>query len=116
MEWIKPDAGVVTEHNSSGLFMTELARFATVGEYRTFVCEVEPGGLLGRHVGARRVLWQLFYVLAGSGWVSGEDGKKQEIQSGQAVMWSPDESHESGSENGMTVIMVMSDHRLPSGE
>jgi len=110
VEWVRPDAGEITEHGSQGVFMTELARYETAGRYRTYVTEVAPGGVLGRH-GGRADGFQLFYVLTGAGWVSGSDGVKHDIGVGQAVLWSGGESHESGSEIGMTVVMVMSDSR-----
>lgn len=114
MEWLQLDSGAVTEHGSRGLRLTELARFATTGEFRTYVCEVQPGGVLGRHqVGAGR--WQLFTVVAGAGWVSGPDLVRHAIGAGQAVLWAPGESHEAGSESGMTAVMVMAAVRPPSG-
>jgi quercetin dioxygenase-like cupin family protein len=113
MEWVQPDAGAITEHDSHGIFMTELARFAMAGEYRTYVTEIEPGGVLGRHV-ARVGLWQTFYVLRGRGWVSGSDGVRHDIVANQAVLWSQGESHESGSDTGMTAIVVIADQRPPS--
>ena len=67
------------------------------------VIEVGPGGLVARHpaVGA-----QLFAVTEGSGWVSGGDGEREQIQAGEAVVWEPGEEHESGSDEGMTALVV----------
>ena len=67
------------------------------------VIEVEPGGLVGRHPAAA---FQLFTVVSGSGWVSGGDGEREPIAAGQAVVWEPGEEHESGSDAGMTVLVV----------
>ena len=47
--------------------------------------------------------------------MSGPDGERHPIEAGEAVMWAPDESHESGSEAGMIVVMVQSSMRLPYG-
>jgi quercetin dioxygenase-like cupin family protein len=49
---------------------------------------------------------QLFTVVGGSGWVSGADGEREPIRAGEAVLWQPGEEHESGSEEGMTVLVV----------
>jgi quercetin dioxygenase-like cupin family protein len=49
---------------------------------------------------------QLFSVLRGSGWVSGADGERGGIAAGESVLWEPGEEHESGSEDGMTVLVV----------
>jgi quercetin dioxygenase-like cupin family protein len=72
-------------------------------EAHVVVIEVGPGGVVARHpaVGA-----QLFAVLAGSGWVSGGDGARAQISAGEAVLWEPGEEHESGSEDGMAVLVV----------
>jgi mannose-6-phosphate isomerase-like protein (cupin superfamily) len=67
------------------------------------VIEVGAGGIVARHpaVGA-----QLFVVIQGSGWVSGDDGECEQIRAGEAVVWEPCEEHESGSDEGMTVLVV----------
>jgi quercetin dioxygenase-like cupin family protein len=72
-------------------------------EAHAVVIEVGPGGVVGRHpaVGA-----QLFTVVRGSGWVSGGDGEREAIAAGEAVLWGPGEEHESGSEDGMSVLVV----------
>jgi quercetin dioxygenase-like cupin family protein len=72
-------------------------------EAHVVVIEVGPGGVVGRHpaVGA-----QLFTVVRGSGWVSGGDGEREAIAAGEAVLWEPGEEHESGSEAGMSVLVV----------
>jgi hypothetical protein len=112
MEWISLDTGEVSEHGSLGLHMSEAARVKDAKEFRVHLAAVSPGGLLGRHP-AR--LWQLFTVVSGSGWVSGDDGVQHEIHIGESVRWSPDESHESGSDDGMLVLIVQADVPPPSG-
>jgi hypothetical protein len=42
----------------------------------------------------------------GSGWVSGADGERQPIEAGEAVLWGQGEEHESGSDTGMTALVV----------
>ena len=73
------------------------------GDAHVVVIEVGPGGVVARHpaVGA-----QLFTVVRGSGWVSGGDGERESLEVGEAVLWDPGEEHESGSERGMTVLVV----------
>ena len=73
------------------------------GDAHVVVIEVGPGGVVARHpaVGA-----QLFTVVRGSGWVSGGDGERESMEVGEAVLWDPGEEHESGSERGMTVLVV----------
>jgi quercetin dioxygenase-like cupin family protein len=67
------------------------------------VIEVGSGGVVGRHPAAGA---QLFAVARGSGWVSGGDGEREPIGAGDAVLWEPGEEHESGSDEGMTVLVV----------
>jgi mannose-6-phosphate isomerase-like protein (cupin superfamily) len=76
-------------------------RLAT--EANAVVIEVGPGGVVGRHPAG---VAQLFVVVSGSGWVSGADGVRETIHSAEAVLWERGEEHESGSEEGMTVVVL----------
>jgi quercetin dioxygenase-like cupin family protein len=76
------------------------------GGAHVVVIEIEPGGVVGRHPAAGA---QLFAVVDGSGWVSGGDGEPEQIVAGEAVAWEPGEEHESGSDEGMTVLVVESE-------
>jgi len=79
-------------------------RLAT--EAHVVVLEIGPGGTVGRHPAAAR---QLFAVLRGSGWVAGEDGVREDITAGEAVAWDAGEEHESGSDDGLTALVLESD-------
>jgi quercetin dioxygenase-like cupin family protein len=70
------------------------------------VIEIGAGGRVGRHRAASQ---QLFTVVRGSGWVAGPDGRRVDLVAGEAVLWSLDEEHESGSEDGMTALVVEAD-------
>jgi quercetin dioxygenase-like cupin family protein len=72
-------------------------------EAHVVVIEIGPGGLVGRHPA---VVAQLFVVVRGTGWVSGADGLRIQISTGEAVLWEPGEEHESGSDEGMTALIV----------
>jgi quercetin dioxygenase-like cupin family protein len=67
------------------------------------VMEIGAGGVVGRHPAA---VGQLFVVVLGAGWVSGADGVRRPIQAGEAVAWEAGEEHESGSDEGMTALVV----------
>jgi quercetin dioxygenase-like cupin family protein len=110
---VELDQGDVGEQASTGLHLLEAARLTVNAHFRTHVARFAPGGMLGRHPGR---WWQLFCVATGGGWVTGPDGNRQPIAAGQAVMWAPGEVHESGSDEGMTVVMVHSSVCLPYGE
>ena len=57
----------------------------------------------------------LFCVASGSGWVAGPDSERKVIMAGQVVLWPPGEEHESGSDEGMTVVSTQATVRLPYG-
>lgn len=88
----------VTAPGSVSVRLRRLAREAQV-----VVIEVGPGGVVGRHLAG---VAQLFVVVRGSGWVSGAGGGRETIGVSEAVLWEQGEEHESGSEEGMTVLVV----------
>jgi quercetin dioxygenase-like cupin family protein len=49
---------------------------------------------------------QLFVVVQGEGWASGDDGAEQAIAAGTAVFWPAGEEHETRSQAGLTAIIV----------
>ena len=112
MEWVQLEHGDVTDYGSHGVHMSEAARLENVDGFSVHLTRIAPGGLLGRHPTR---LWQLLAVTSGSGWVAAADGVPHAIQSGQAVMWSPGEEHESGSDEGMSVVITQSTAPLPRG-
>jgi quercetin dioxygenase-like cupin family protein len=67
------------------------------------VAYIEPGGILGRHAAP---IEQLFVVMSGSGWVSGSDGVRYPRGPGQGAVWEPGEEHASGSDEGLTAVIV----------
>ena len=90
----------------------QIDRFGSVGVslqgisrrvLQVVVMRIEPGGRIGRHPAAAL---QLFAVSSGSGWVSGDDGERISIVAGEAVVWDLGEEHESGSDEGMTALVV----------
>jgi hypothetical protein len=70
------------------------------------VIEIGADGVVARHPA---VVPQLFVVVRGSGWVSGAEGGRQPIAAGEAVLWEQGEEHESGSDEGMTALVVEAD-------
>lgn len=90
----------ITAFGSTGVEMVRCARSESVSvHYATF----SAGGNLGRHPAARR---QSFTVVAGTGWVAGGDAQRYPIGAGQTVTWEPGEEHESGTDSGMSVVIV----------
>ncbi|QVI28504.1 hypothetical protein MN2019_03820 [Mycolicibacterium neoaurum] len=91
---------------SRGIAMCSISGLDADLEARVHIAWCEPHGVLGCHRAGRH---QLFAIISGSGWVAGADGVRVPVSVGQAALWSPGEVHESGSENGMTALIVASD-------
>lgn len=49
---------------------------------------------------------QLFLVVEGEGWVKGKSDNELAIRQGQAIFWEIAESHELGTETGMTAVII----------
>jgi hypothetical protein len=94
-------ARVVTDFGSDFLLSAVIAPGATNVCVR--VAHLGSGGRIGRHAA---IAAQVFCVVAGSGWVSGDDGERVAIATGQAAYWSEGESHAAGTEAGLTAVVV----------
>ena len=89
----------------------EIDRFESVAarvrpvspEAHVAVISIGAGGTVGRHPAAAR---QLFVVVRGSGWVAGGDGEREPIATGEAVLWDAGEDHQSGTDEGLTALVV----------
>jgi hypothetical protein len=64
---------------------------------------IHPRGKIGNH---QAVTQQLFLLVEGQGWVSSGSGEKLAIQEGHAVFWEKDEWPESGTDLGMTAVII----------
>jgi quercetin dioxygenase-like cupin family protein len=93
----------ITNFGSKGVAIGRVGRFE--GMFRVGCFHVEPGGVVGFH---EATFPQLFMVVAGEGWVRGAEPERTAIAPGQAAFWDTGEWHASGSETGMTVIVVES--------
>ena len=68
------------------------------------IVHLPPEGMIGRHPS---VCQQLLAVVAGSGWVSGPNrGVRRSIREGYAALWEAGESHEAGTEVGLTAVCI----------
>lgn len=67
------------------------------------IAYIEPGGILGQHAAP---IGQLFVVMSGSGWVRGSDGVRYPRGPGQGAVWEPGEEHASGSDEGLTAVII----------
>lgn len=72
-------------------------------DVRVQVMHLPAGGLIGRHATPTR---QLFAVVAGTGQVSGGDGRRHAIRPGYAALWESGEDHDAHSDGGLTAICI----------
>jgi quercetin dioxygenase-like cupin family protein len=86
--------------------ITEIANPSNIG-----CMYIEPKGIVGIHQAPSR---QLFLVVQGEGWICREDEIRIPVTAGQGVFWDRGEMHESGSDTGMTIIIVQCDELDPS--
>lgn len=70
---------------------------------RVALMEIQPSGVVGYH---QAVGNQLFMILRGTGWVTGEDRRRVAVSPGFAALWVDGEWHESGSDEGMLALVI----------
>ncbi|KAA3648464.1 MAG: cupin domain-containing protein [Chloroflexi bacterium] len=96
-------------YDSKGLTITRIIE-PTDCHVSTVCMHIEPKGVVGFHQAVYR---QLFMVVNGEGWVTGDDQERHPIKAGQAALWEAEEWHESGSDSGMMVFVVEGDEIRP---
>jgi len=89
------------EHFDSRFLIVHLVR-TSEGIQVTFAY-LQKDGSIGRHEAVEN---QILVVVEGEGWVGGADGTQRPIGVGQAVFWTKGEQHETGSESGLTAIIL----------
>ncbi|MBE9917101.1 cupin [Paenibacillus donghaensis] len=99
----------ITNFNSKKTFFSRIIQHNKPIHIGCF--HIGPEGVVGSHPATAH---QLFLVLNGQGWVIGKEGIKYYIKSGMAAFWEPEEIHESGSEQGMTVIVIEGEDLKPT--
>jgi len=93
--------GVIADFASRDASSAHLA--VGSGESHVYMLQFEAGGVIGQHQAG---FGQVLIVLAGSGWVSGDDGSRVEVGAGGVVYIERGEQHAKGSDTGMTALMV----------
>jgi quercetin dioxygenase-like cupin family protein len=94
---------IIDRYNSAGFTLTRVAHL--LEETMIQVAYLGANGLIGYH---QATVPQLFLVVQGEGWARGRDQERTHIQTGQGVYWEEGEWHETGTETGMTAIIVES--------
>jgi quercetin dioxygenase-like cupin family protein len=94
----------ISDFGSVNVMITPIQR--APGQVQIGCFHIGPQGRVGYH---QAVGPQVFLVMQGSGWVRDESSEHIPISAGMAAFWSDGEWHESGSESGMTVIVIEGD-------
>ncbi|MEX2105242.1 MAG: cupin [Bacilli bacterium] len=95
--------------NSSNFIMTRIGHFTD--EAHIGCMHIGEEGVVGYH---QAKMSQLFLVAQGEGWVRTDESDRMTIKAGEAAHWTEGEWHESGSDEGMVVIVIESPSLNPS--
>jgi quercetin dioxygenase-like cupin family protein len=95
----------ISAYGSDNVVMSGIQRIAE-GALQIGCMYIGTQGIVGYHQATTR---QLFLIVEGAGWVRGEDAKRHPVTPGQAAFWEAGEWHESGSDFGMTAIVLEGD-------
>lgn len=99
---LKPeDRRTITAYGSEGAEITPILRSATACHVAQL--KLSAGGSVGLHPAVGE---QVFLVLEGEGWVEGETGERVAVRSGEAAYWTNGENHQSGSNKGLTALLI----------
>ncbi|RXJ04361.1 cupin [Anaerobacillus alkaliphilus] len=74
------------------------------GEFQLGCMHIDKYGLVGRHEATTN---QLFLVIEGEGWVTGETDEKLTIKAGEAAFWIKGENHAAGTGNNTMKAIVL---------
>ena len=91
----------INQFDSHGASIGRCVRYT--GDVQAGCFFIQAGGVVGYHQATVR---QLFMVVTGEGWVRGEEPERTPIRPGQAAFWEAGEYHESGSDSGMTAVVI----------
>ncbi|MEO5887209.1 MAG: cupin [Anaerolineales bacterium] len=91
----------IDHYDSSGFVISKVARL--FDDALVNCAHLTANGVIGYH---QATIPQLFLVVQGEGWVRGETPDRTPIKAGQATYWEKGEWHESGTETGMTAIII----------
>ena len=98
----------ITRFDSNGATIGGVAR--ACGSVRVSLLQLAAGGLVGAHPAACP---QLFLVVAGSGWARSGAEPRSPVAAGEAALWEVDEVHESGSDGGVTAVIIEAEEIEP---
>ncbi|PYZ93361.1 cupin [Salipaludibacillus keqinensis] len=110
MEIFRFDQGVGKKvtHFQSDFVMSRIIK--TENPAQISCMHLEAKGLIGLH---EATVSQLLLIVEGEGWVRSNGSSLINVKKGQAVYWDQGENHETGTETGMTAIVIESECLSP---
>lgn len=96
-------------HYDSNFIMSRL--LITQKPTRIGCMHLEANGLIGFHQAS---VPQLLLIVDGQGWVRSDDLEKVHVQKGDAAFWVIGEGHETGTDTGLTAIVIEAEELSPS--
>lgn len=91
----------ITAHGSERVQFSRIARLSHPAQI-SFM-QIGPKGVIGYH---QATVSQLFMVVEGQGWVRGHTDERIPISRGQAAFWEAGEWHETGTDFGLSAIVL----------
>jgi len=91
----------IDRFDSTGFVISKIVR--ALDEAVINCSYLAPKGVIGFHPTTTD---QLFVVVQGEGWVRGTEQERTPIKAGQIAYWQKDEWHESGTDTGLTAILI----------
>lgn len=105
-----PEVGKnIDTFDSSGFTISKIVRLFDQADVK--IAYLGKNSVVGFHQTTKD---QVFVVVHGEGWVRGEEQGRHPIMAGQAAFWIEGEWHESGSEAGMTAILIEGENIDPT--
>lgn len=102
----------ITSYGSERVQFSRIARL--VNPSQISFMHLGPKGVIGYHQAS---IPQLFLVVEGRGWVRSETEDRIPIERGTAAYWIADEWHETGTDSGMSAIVLeVESHTFNPGE
>ncbi len=99
----------IDQFGSTNFVLTSIVQVSAGARIRC--AYLAPNGLVGYH---QTTTDQLFLVVQGAGWVRGHSPERLSISANQAAFWEKGEWHESGTDSGMTAIIIEGDDLDPA--
>lgn len=91
-----------------GVDIDFVAELTDASHARVQIARFAAGDWLAKHPAG---MWQVFAVVSGQGFVTGEDDVRHAVGPGTAVVWEPGEQHASWATTDLVVVIAQSSAR-----